>query len=232
MEDFMKFFNSYLIVHLLALGYANISAINSGERGTLRLLAKARTDLAKHIASQKDDKDSVSVGMWGQGSISVTPESVDTKTIYTNGLGGCIAAAYMVRCKSGARHVAMNHYPPISRSEQVSSLRQSVNKFSRDCNDDFLSRELVILTPGEYFKDSRGKYSIFKPSNTDLDHISALGAAAKIKQPLVSPYSMIRSSDEKFFPDFRVELKPNSTFWYSFGDFHKPHEVLELKDHR
>lgn len=232
MEKLMKPLNLLLIVPFLALGYANIDAADAKILNALKLIAQTRADLTQRQALQKDDKDNVAVGMWGQESISVTPESRDTKTIYTNGLCGCIATAYMVKCKSGARHVAMNHYPPTDRAEQVSSLRQSVNKFSKDCNGDFLSRELVVLTPGEWFKDSRGNYSIFKPQNTELDHISALGAAAKIVQPLVSPYSEIRSHEEQYDPDFQVELKPDGTFWHSFGDSYIRHEALELEDRR
>ncbi len=138
----------------------------------------------------------------------------------------------MVKCKSGERHVAMSHYPPTNRAEQVRSLRQSVNQFSRNCNDDFLSRELVVLTPGDWFKGDHDKYDTFKPKDTELYHISALGAAAKIEKLLVSPYSEDRSLEKRYYPDFQVELKPDGTFWYSFGDNHISHKALELEDRR
>ena len=77
----MKFFHLYLIVSFLALSCANIGAMSSGERNTLKLLAKAKADLARRQATQEDDKSKTSVGMWSQRSISVTPESKDTKTI-------------------------------------------------------------------------------------------------------------------------------------------------------
>lgn len=165
------------------------------------------------------------VDMWQQAEISRL-EGGSRKSIYTFGLGGCIALALITRCRNGDRHAMMSHYPPINRQDQIMGLKRAHNRFKYLCNGEVEKEDLIVVVPEEYEKASDGSRHTV---TGEKEHLRNLGNVVNL-EPQVSTYSGFRFdrktiNDPEWVPNFEVILDENAAIWKSFGDGHIPHPL-------
>jgi hypothetical protein len=173
--------------------------------------------------------DSIRVGMGDQRQIILPNDLSFNKKIFTDGLCGCIAIAMLVKCKSGVRHAMMSHYPPIQRDLQIKGLQRMLMGVCQGENDSIGKKDLIVLVPGEWFKDGEGKWTVWKANQTENNHILRLGACVGV-EPVVSPYSTFKTIEkvkQKYFHDFELDLSNDKATWRSFGDSHILHKIEE-----
>lgn len=170
------------------------------------------------------------VTMWNQQEVHLAPEEIKRKILYTNSLGGCIAAAFVVQCKDKSLHAHMSHYPPTDRSKQTRELGNAHDRFNTLCQNAVEFKKLLVMTPGEWVK----KGEKWEMQAQDLNYPTMLGCAARIQKPTVLAYSTMQMlGEERYDNEFELSLNNDGqkrvVEYHSKSDHNIRHLLLSEK---
>ena len=171
-----------------------------------------------------DSKINREVGMWEGKEIHFEPTETTTKTLYTNGLAGCIAVALVVKCQDQSFHAHMSHFPPMNTDpmRQIITAQKANQDFDSLCNNAVEFKKLLIMFPNNWVKndDNKWKKTI---SEDDKEHSNHLEQATGVS-PTILPYSL-DTFNNLGKDDFEVSINNQEQFYQSKSDNHIPHKI-------
>jgi len=127
------------------------------------------------------------IGMDSQGDITAAPG--EEKKIATWGLSGCTAVAVVSEFADGTKRGYIQHYSPLG--DQLSGL--VLHREMRGVEQQSpVSCKMVIMTPGEYYKDPDGKWIMTPRSQECVDNLITESGISNDKDVKVYPYDLVR----------------------------------------
>ena len=188
----------------------NINAIDIG--AISRSWSKTNDTLETHVTMFS-----------GAGQISYTAKDSSPKTIWTNGLSGCIALALFTKCVSGDRHVALLHHPPIWREHQIKALKRHQARMEYACGgaSKIEKIELIAMLYPDWIKPENSEHWVEIISKEDLAHTQRIAQITGVN-PKILLYSGMGTDNGD---EFQVTLAPDRTTYSSTVDGHELHEI-------
>lgn len=128
------------------------------------------------------------VGMDEYGSITVV--SGEKKKIATCGLGGCTAVAVVSEFADGTKRGYIQHYSPLGDQLSGLVLRGEMREVEQQSP---VSCKMVIMTPGEYYKDPDGKWIMTPMFQRRVDNLITESGINNDKDIKVYHYDLNRN---------------------------------------
>ena len=125
------------------------------------------------------------VGMNEYKIIAAAPG--ENKKIATYGLEGCTAVAVVSEFADGTKRGYIQHYPPLGEQLSGLVLRREMGGVERLSP---VRCKMVIMTPGEYRKDSDGRWIMTPMFQEHVDNLIAGSGIKNDKDVKIYPYDL------------------------------------------
>lgn len=122
----------------------------------------------------------------------ITAAPGENKKIATYGLEGCTAVAVVSEFADGTKRGYIQHYPPLGEQLSGLVLRREMGGVERLSP---VRCKMVIMTPGEYRKDSDGRWIMTPMFQEHVDNLIAGSGIKNDKDVKIYPYDLNRDPD-------------------------------------